>query len=111
VTLYTRQSHYWYPQGAPNPRCDPTFLNRIADLLISNYRERVHIESLLGGDPWVIHDRIEKLRQTYGFVVVGNRGIAGYTLTDWAEPRREPDAAGDDRQLVLDTRVREAGAA
>jgi hypothetical protein len=85
------------PADSSNPRrsCplypsseDPTtWVESVARVLLEHRGQRVHIEEHLGGDPWVVHDAVELLRE-FGWVVKGKRGVTGYTLIGWKRPQR-----------------------
>lgn len=81
-----RQSHNYYVPGDPNnPRYDPTFRKRIMAALRANEGTAVHLEPIVGGDPTTIHEAIKVLRRI-GWQIDGDRGCAGYTLTDIDPP-------------------------
>jgi hypothetical protein len=44
-----RQSHSYYPPGVDNPRHDPAYIEKVADVLLENRGRRIHIEALVGG--------------------------------------------------------------
>lgn len=80
-----RQSHSWYPPGVDSPRTDPTYAKRIMDALREHQGESVHLEAVVGGDAWTIYEIIMKLRRL-GWVIEGQRGVAGYTYVDQVPP-------------------------
>lgn len=83
-----RQSHSWYAPGDPdNPRLDPDYINDVGNTLIPRLGERTHLEAIVGGDPWSVHEAVECLRRL-GFVIDGARGSKGYMLTGWRRPER-----------------------
>ena len=75
-----RQSHSWYAPGNPdNPRCDSSYIDRVAKCLLERVGTRVNVQSVIGGDPWVVHESVEYLRST-GLDIEGVRGRPGYKL-------------------------------
>ena len=87
VTGYGSQSHPYYVAGAANPRHNPTYVERVAAVLLEHWGEAVHLEAVVGGDPWVLHEAVELLRDC-GFHVLSERGRPGYTLVGWTQPRK-----------------------
>jgi hypothetical protein len=90
VTVAARQSQSWYPQdaAAESPRIQyNTYVERVADVLETNRGRRVHLEAVLGGDPWIVHEAVEILR-SFGWVILGEQGRAGYMYVRWERPRR-----------------------
>jgi len=96
--VLARQSHSWYAPGDPdNPRFDRSYINRVARCLLEHVGERVNVQSVIGGDPWVVHESVEYLRWE-GHDIEGVRGGSGYKLiANWTRPelwtRREPIVA------------------
>ena len=83
-----RQSHSWYAPGDPNnPRNDPHYIDAVGNALIPRIGERTHLEAIVGGDGWAVHEAVECLRRL-GFVIDGTRGCKGYMLTGWTRPER-----------------------
>lgn len=84
-----RQSHSWYaPGNADNPRCDRSYIDRVAKCLLERVGKRVNVQSVIGGDPWVVHESVEYLRWE-GHDIEGARGGPGYKLTaGWTRPER-----------------------
>lgn len=88
-----RQSQSWYAQGNDdNPRSrnrhtGPTYIDDVGNLLLGNFRERVHIQTIVGGDAWAAHEAVECVRRL-GLLVDGKRGGPGYTLAGFARPVR-----------------------
>jgi len=84
-----RQSHSWYAPGDPdNPRNNPDYINEVGNGIIPlHLAERVHLEELIGGDPWSVHEAVECMRRL-GFVIDGKQGSKGYMLTGWKRPQR-----------------------
>jgi hypothetical protein len=83
-----RQSHSWYAQGNPdNPRNDPTYVERVAEVLLDHRGERVHLEPIVGGDPWVANEAVNCLRRL-GWEILGEKGVAGYIFIGWKRPQR-----------------------
>jgi hypothetical protein len=77
-----------YPGQASGPSPDPTtYVERVAEALQSRRGERVHLEAVVGGDPWILHESVSILRE-FGWVIIGERGKAGYTYLRWTRPRR-----------------------
>ena len=77
-----------YPGTVTGPSPDPTtYAELVAEELSSRKGERVHLQAIIGGDAWVIHDAVEMLREL-GWVITGERGKAGYTYERWERPRR-----------------------
>lgn len=82
-----RQSHQWYAPGVSSPRRDPTYIERVAECLLSHRGERVHLEPIVGGDPWVTREAVECLRRL-GWDIEGQKGSAGYLFVKWMRPQR-----------------------
>jgi len=84
-----RQSHSWYAPGDPNnPRCDESYIDRVAKCLLERVGKRVNVQSVIGGDPWVVHESVEYLRDE-GHDIDGTRGGSGYKLiANWTRPER-----------------------
>ena len=82
-----RQSHSYYPPGVDNPRQDPTYIERVADVLLDHRGELVHIEPIVGGDPWTVNESINCLRRL-GWEIHGERGCPGYLFVRWTRPQR-----------------------
>jgi len=81
-----RQSQSWYPRGdANNPRHDQTYAKRIMDVLRANQGVAVHLEPIVGGNPWSVNAVINALRRI-GWTIDGERGVVGYTLVDMEPP-------------------------
>ena len=86
--MLARQSHSWYAPGDPNnPRNDPDYINDVGNLILPRFAERIHLEEMVGGDPWGVHEAVECLRRL-GLVIDGERGRKGYVLTGWKRPQR-----------------------
>ena len=83
--VVTQSHNYYSPGDVNNPRCDPTFRKRIMAALRANEGMAVHLERIVGGDPTTIHEAIKVLRRI-GWQIEGERGSAGYTLTDIDPP-------------------------
>lgn len=64
-----------------------TYVERVAEVLQSNRGKRVHLQGIIGGDPWTLHEAVEVLRE-FGWVIIGERGKAGYMYVRWQRPRR-----------------------
>ena len=81
-----RQSQSWYARGdANNPRHDPTYAKHIMDVLRANQGVAVHLEPIVGGNPWSVNAVVNALRRI-GWDIAGERGVAGYTLVDMEPP-------------------------
>lgn len=85
--MTARQSHSWYAYGADNPRHDPSFVARVQHTLERRRGRVVHLEEEIGGDPWIIWESVQALRDL-GFVIDGRRGCAGYVYLEWQRPRK-----------------------
>jgi hypothetical protein len=82
------QSHHWYAPGNPdNPRHDPTYIERVAECLLEHRGECVHLEPLVGGDPWTLNESVNCLRRL-GWEIDGDRGKVGYVFVKWQRPQR-----------------------
>ena len=82
------QSHSYYVQGnADNPRNDPTYIERVAECLLEHRGERIHLEPLVGGDPWALNESVNCLRRL-GWDIEGDKGKAGYLFVKWTRPQR-----------------------
>jgi hypothetical protein len=79
------QSHSYYPAGVDNPRHDPTYVEKVADVLLLNRGKRVHIEPIVGGDPWVISEAVNCLRRL-GWDIRAERGRPGFVFVRWVRP-------------------------
>jgi|SRR5665647_1210010 len=83
-----RQSHSWWAPGDPdNPRTDLDYIDDAGNLLLENFRERVSIQRVIGGDPWTAHEAVECVRRL-GLLVDGERDGGGYTCTGFKRPAR-----------------------
>lgn len=88
MTDIVRQSQSWYAQGDPNnPRNDPTYVEKVAEILLDHRGERVHIEAVLGGDCWALNEAVNCLRRL-GWEIHGERGCPGYLFVKWTRPQR-----------------------
>ena len=101
-----RQSHSWYAPGNPdNPRCDRSYIDRVAKCLLERVGTRVNVQSVIGGDPWVVHESVTYLRDE-GHDIDGTRGGSGYKLiAGWTRPecwtRHEPIVASYEIAALL----------
>jgi len=82
-----RQSTPYYAPGAASPRHDPTYVEKVADALLAQRGQRVHLEAVVGGDPWCVHEAVECLRRL-GWDIRGTRGSPGYVFVKWLRPPR-----------------------
>ncbi len=83
-----RQSHAWYAPGDANsPRVNPTYVDAVAEVLLGHRDELVCVQRRIGGDPWSVHEAVEVLR-SFGWVIDGERGKAGYIFRGWQRPER-----------------------
>lgn len=104
--MLARQSHSWYaPGNADNPRFDKGYIDRVARCLLEHVGKRVNVQSVIGGDPWVVHESVEYLRWE-GHDIEGVRGGSGYKLlANWTRPerwtRREPIVASYEVAALL----------
>lgn len=64
-------------------RKDAFFVEEVADLLIFNAGERVHVTETLDADPQVVGEAVKLLRRL-GFVIEAEQGRPGYTLEGWS---------------------------
>lgn len=85
--MLARRSHPGYLPGEDRPAHDPAYVDRVADALLAHLGKRVHLESVVGGDPWSVHEAVECLRRL-GWQIEGERGVAGYVCLGWRRPRR-----------------------
>ena len=81
------QSHSYYPPGVDSPRHDPAYIEKVADVLLENRGRRIHIEPLIGGDPWVLAEAVKCLRRL-GWDIRAVKGSPGYTFVTWRRPER-----------------------
>lgn len=101
--MLTRQSQHWYAPGQDRPAHHPDFLDRVAAALLEHLGECVHLEAVVGGDPWSIHETVKYLRRL-GWTIEAQRGVPGYTLTGWSRPEGwlRPDALYREyRRIIL----------
>jgi hypothetical protein len=77
-----------YPGTVCGPSPDPTTYVELAAEAFQTHRgQRIHLEPIIGADSWLSHDCVEILRDL-GWVILGERGKAGYVYVRWQRPRR-----------------------
>jgi len=101
--IVPHQSTHYYAPGQDRPSHHPTFADDVANALLEHFGERVHLEAVVGGDPWSIRETVLYLRRL-GWTIEAQRGVPGHTLTGWSRPEGwlRPDALYREyRRIIL----------
>jgi hypothetical protein len=83
-----RRSTPYYAPGEENPRHDVTFVEGVAEQLLQHRGEFVHMEAVVGGDPWVIHEAVQCLRRVGWHIDSQDGKRPGYRFIGWQRPKR-----------------------